>query len=111
MDSIDYTLVGQKIKQLRSQRSLTQDGLAELCNVSTSYLGHIERGTRKLSLETAYKIAACLHISLDSLIIDGLTPDDNIMVNVQAIIKKQEQPKRDSFIRIVKLLAENIDEL
>ena len=47
---------------------LTQEQMAERCEISTSFLSHIERGTRKLSLETAVKIADYLHVSMNSLI-------------------------------------------
>ena len=110
-ENIDYMLIGQKIKRLRSMNYLTQEKMAEICDISTSYLGHIERGSRKLSLETAYKIANCFNISLDSLIIDGIIFEENILHNIEAIIKKQSETKRNNFIKIIKILAENIEDL
>ncbi len=111
MKSLNYFLIGQRVKELRQQNALTQDRLAELCDVSTSYLGHIERGSRSLSLETAYKIAKCLGVSLDSLIIDGINPNDNALANIDAILKKHDAEARKKFNRIAKVLAENIDEI
>jgi len=111
MSSISYSLVGQKIKYLRANAGMTQEQMSEKCDISTSYLGHIERGSRKLSLETAVKIADCLHISIDALIIDGKVPDMSIFSSVEAIIRKQDDAKQEQFIRLIKTLSENIDKL
>ncbi len=104
-------MIGQRVKELRQQNALTQDELAERCDVSTSYLGHIERGTRNLSLETAYKIASCLGVSLDALVIDGIKPDENTLASIDAILKKHGAAAQRKFQRIAKVLAENIDDI
>ena len=48
MKSIDYTEIGQKIRQSRIAHSYSQEQLAELTGISTAFLGHIERGTRAI---------------------------------------------------------------
>ena len=48
MKSIDYTEIGQKIRQTRISHSYSQEQLAELSGISTAFLGHIERGTRAM---------------------------------------------------------------
>ena len=111
MKNIDYPLVGQKIKNLRMEAKLTQERMAEICGISTSFLGHIERGSRKLSLETAVKIADCLHVSMDSLIIEGKQTDFSILSAVEAILRKQERTKQEQFLRLLKVLSQNIEEL
>ena len=111
MKEINYPQVGQKIKSLRSEAGLTQEQMAEKCEISTSFLGHIERGTRKLSLETAVKIADCLHVSMDSLIMEGKQTDFSVLSAVEAILRKQERTKQEQFLRLLKVLSQNIDEL
>jgi DNA-binding XRE family transcriptional regulator len=44
----DYMKIGRNIKRYRHWNELTQEQLAELIGVSTSFVGHIERGTRKI---------------------------------------------------------------
>ena len=107
----EYNRIASKIKVLRTAKHLTQEQLAEACNISTSYLGHIERGSKKLSLETAVKIAQCLHVSLDALVIDGVLENSGLLSNIEAIIKKQDKKKQEQFIRLLKILAKNIDAL
>lgn len=83
----------------------------ERCEISTSFLGHIERGTRKLSLETAVKIADCLHVSMDSLIMEGKQTDFSVLSAVEAILRKQDSTRQEQFLRLLKVLSQNIDEL
>ena len=54
MNNINYVNLGEKIKSTRKERGYTQEKLAEICDISTGFLGHIERGTRKLSLDTLF---------------------------------------------------------
>lgn len=111
MNNIDYAKIGKKIKSLRNNAGLTQEQLAEKCDISTSYLGHIERGTRRLSLETAVKIADTLNIGTDELILDNKTPDTTIAPYVDSVIGKKSKQKQNEFLKIVKVLSEHIDEL
>ena len=111
MKEINYVQIGQKIKNLRNEAGLTQEQMAERCEISTSFLGHIERGTRKLSLETAVKIADCLHVSMDSLIMEGKQTDFSVLSAVEAILRKQDSTKQEQFLRLLKVLSQNIEEL
>ena len=65
---MDYVDLGRRIRKQRAQRGWTQEALAERVNVSTSFIGHVERGTRKASLETLVSIANVLDVSLDYLL-------------------------------------------
>ena len=69
MNNINYVNLEQKIKSTRKERGYTQEKLAEICDISTGFLGHIERGTRKLSLDTLFCIATVLNVSIDYLLI------------------------------------------
>ena len=51
---------------------MTQEELAAAIDVSTSFIGHIERGTRKLSVDTLVKLADALKISCDQLLQDSM---------------------------------------
>ena len=65
---MDYIDLGRRIRKQRAQRGWTQEALAERVNVSTSFVGHVERGTRKASLETLVSMANVLDVSLDYLL-------------------------------------------
>ena len=64
---MDYVQLGRRVRIRRNVLGITQEGLAERINVSTSFVGHIERGTRKLSVETLHALCKALGISADFL--------------------------------------------
>ena len=111
MQEIDYKLVGAKIKDKRKALGYSQEALAELCNISTSYLGHIERGSRRLSMDIAVKLAHYLNVSLDYLLLDYAGLSSGLLTNIEAIIRNQDSQKVESFLKAVKVLSENIDKL
>ena len=64
---MDYIKLGKLVRIVRKKRGLTQEKLAELVDVSTSYIGHIERGTRKLSIDMLHRLCKALGVSADFL--------------------------------------------
>ena len=65
---IYYNKLGTKIKQLRQEKGLTQDNLAELVGCNTSHISNIENSYTKLSLNALLAIANSLHTSVDYLL-------------------------------------------
>ena len=63
-----YTEMGKRIRERRMEKGYTQDQLAERAGVSLSFMGHIERGTRKLSVETLIALCSVLNCSADELL-------------------------------------------
>ncbi len=61
----DQTLqtFGQKIRKLRKQRGFSQEQLADLAGIDRSYMGHIERGEKNITLLKIYQISNALNIS------------------------------------------------
>ena len=70
-----YEDLGRRVRQQRILAQLTQEKLAEQAGISLSFLGHIERGTRKASLETLVNICNALKISPNILLQDSLGED------------------------------------
>ncbi|MBR5545619.1 MAG: helix-turn-helix transcriptional regulator, partial [Clostridia bacterium] len=56
----------------RKLKSLTQEGLAEMADISVSFVGHLERGEKIPSIETIIKIAERLDMELNYLLIGRL---------------------------------------
>ena len=63
-----YRMVGKRVRQLRLRRNLTQEQLAERAGISTSFLGHIERGTRRMSLDNFYRLVRALNCTANDLL-------------------------------------------
>ena len=69
---MDYKSLGHRIRKCRIEKHLTQEKLAEMAGISLSFLGHIERGTRKARLETIVSLSNSLEISIDYLLQESL---------------------------------------
>lgn len=61
--------IGKRIRELRKRRRMSQEELAELCDLSTSLIGHIERGEKAPSLRTAIAMCHVFNVSLDALVL------------------------------------------
>ena len=58
---------GALIRQLRLEKGMSQERLAELCGLHRNYVGAIERAERTPSIVTADKLAKALGSSLSSI--------------------------------------------
>jgi len=70
---IDFALIGQRIREARKFHRWTAEVLAEKVGLATESLRHIENASSKPSLQTLFKIATELDVSLDY--ITGRTPN------------------------------------
>lgn len=75
---MDYVDMGKRVRKQRQLIGLTQQELAERIGVSTSFVGHVERGTRKASLETLVALSNALGVGMDYLLAGSLqsSPDE-----------------------------------
>ncbi len=119
---LDYRKMGMRIRQVRKTRGWSQDALAKKCGISMSFLGHIERGTRIMSLETFVNICMALEADADELLWGVPHPSDAVLELWDASDQKQRQKQKkikntekqsDSYamyVRIMKSVAEIMNE-
>lgn len=65
---MDYITLGKRIRERRKDMHLTQQYLAEAAGISASFLGHIERGSRVLSLDTLMSLCRALNATPNELL-------------------------------------------
>lgn len=54
---------GARLRELRKERGLSQEGLAHVSDLDRSYVGQVERGERNISLDNIYRFSRALEIS------------------------------------------------
>ncbi|MBD5094903.1 MAG: helix-turn-helix transcriptional regulator [Subdoligranulum sp.] len=67
-NQLDAILVGQAISKERQNKGITQEVLSGLANIGRTHLSAIERGERKPTLETLWRIAAALDMRPSELV-------------------------------------------
>jgi transcriptional regulator with XRE-family HTH domain len=58
---------GERVRELRKQKGLSQEALALACDLDRTYIGSVERGERNISLLNIQKIAEALRVSARDL--------------------------------------------
>ena len=92
---LNYRMLGKRIRGERKFRKLTQEQLAERVDRSPSFIGLIERGERRMSVETLYEIAIALECSTDVLLGIELNQTDRfagareLLAIAQAIARRE----------------------
>lgn len=66
--SPDYSVIGRRIKEVRLEKQLTQEELADKLNVSVAFMSRVERGTSKINLKRLAQISDELNISIAYLL-------------------------------------------
>ena len=106
---MNYNKLGMKIRQERLKRDFTQEQLSELCGISSSYIGIIERGDKKLSIETLVKIATILDVSIDYLLSDSLQlSTDTRIQQISSIVSNLESNDINMIIDVVSTMASHL---
>jgi transcriptional regulator with XRE-family HTH domain len=66
--TLDYYVIGSRIRQYRQELGITQEDLALQINTSTAYISNIERGLKKPSLQKLVEIADAMHVTVNDFI-------------------------------------------
>ena len=60
---------GNKVREVRKERGLSQEELAHKANLHRTYIGMIERAEKNITLLNIEKIATALEISIQELLV------------------------------------------
>jgi len=111
LSKLDYKVLGEQIRYVRNLQHMSQESLAELCDISPSFMGHIERGTRKMSMETFVSVANALHVSTDYLLYSQFPNSDATITSIIETVRQNNEAQYDKYITIIRALAEISDHL
>lgn len=106
MQDLDYGKIGMRIRQARKAKKLTQSELAEQCGISMSFLGHIERGTRIMSLDTFVNLCEALDADAGEFLWGQTRPSDSRLGSAWKQRGEKEQDSYSMYVRIMQSVAE-----
>lgn len=59
---------GKVLRELRVEKNISQEKLAEYCELDRTYISLLERGQRQPTITTIFKLAKALNLSPSALI-------------------------------------------
>jgi transcriptional regulator with XRE-family HTH domain len=85
------TVFGTNLKYYRKKRSLSQEKLAEIVNITPKHLSTIETGTTFVSAELLEKLTKYLNVSASALFytVEEKSTDDSMLNAIDQIIEKE----------------------
>lgn len=86
--ALDYAVIGERIRNARIAKKLTQEDLAEALKVSIAYLSRIEKGSTQINLRRLNQLCEVLEVT------------EGEIINGTAI--KSEQYLEEDFFRLLK---------
>lgn len=100
--------IGNRIRQLRVKKGLSQEKLAELSELNTSYIGQIERGEKNPSVDTVYSIASALDVDLTELFKNLASGADNTYAHrVYSLMLTMDEKRAKYLFDLATLFTEN----
>lgn len=97
-------IVGQRIRNYRTQLGLSQEKLAELAGCHPTYIGQLERGEKNATLESIDKVASSLKISLSKLF-ENLggenTSERNLPLECYEFLLTKSREEQEQLIKIL----------
>ena len=106
-NEVNYVEIGNRIRIEREKFDMTREKFSELLNLSPYFLGQIERGERKMSINTLINISECLHISIDSLFFEQINANTNNDV-LHSLINKCSEKEVKVIEGLIKLLLPHL---
>ena len=96
---MDYKKLGMRVRAQRVLNELTQEELAEKAGVSTSFIGHIERGEKKASIGTIVALCNAMSVAPTVLLQDSLT---NAAMQSQVDIADDDRKMFDDLMHVLR---------
>lgn len=105
MIKLDFAVIGQRIKEIRNERHLTQEYIANMTNVNVSHISNIETNKVKVSLTLLVGICNALDVTMDYLLQNEYhNPDSITEKELLNVIKDMKKEKLETLLRIAKVL-------
>jgi transcriptional regulator with XRE-family HTH domain len=84
--------LGQRIRELRTERGFSQEGFADKCGVHRTFMGAIERGESNLSFGNIAKVASTLGLPLATLF-EGVERRAHALASKPAVRQARDKPR------------------
>ena len=109
---MDLKAIGQRIKQAREAKGLTQDQLAEKAGLSASHISVIERGIKTPRLETLVEILNILKVDANFILSDVLLVSNQIVSSLLSDkLSALPETQQKKILRVLDTLIQETSEM
>lgn len=105
MRDLDFAFIGQRIREVRTGKQLTQEYIAAITGVNVSHISNIETNKVKVSLTLLVQICNALDITMDYLLENEYhNPTSVIEKELLNVMKHMRKEQQETLLRIAKVL-------
>ena len=106
MKSVNFGLVGIRIRNMRRDRHISQVSLSETTGLSVPYISLVENGRKRPSLSAVTQISEALDLSLDYLLLGMGTANSHFqcsdLANLLSDCSESDQRLLLDFLQVTK---------
>ena len=88
--------IGEKLRELRLQRGLTQEEMADRCELSKGFISQVERDLASPSIATLKDMLECLGVSLQAFFTDD--SKEKVVFTPQDMFEKEDEDKKITWL-------------
>ena len=105
--SLNYNIIGERLKKARTDKKITQEKLAEKLDVSIAFLSRIERGSSHVNLKRLTQICEILGVSEGYILNGSSSNSENYLTSEFNNILNNVSPEKQKLIyKIAKVIFE-----
>ena len=105
MKDLNFPAIGEKLRDIRKSKGLTQEYVADAVDVNVSHISNIERGIAKVSLTLLVQLCDFLDTSVDYVLQNEYSHPTNAVVSeIVKISSSMPKEKQETLLRISKAL-------
>ncbi|MBE5922600.1 MAG: helix-turn-helix transcriptional regulator [Lachnospiraceae bacterium] len=105
MSEIDFKHIGERLKEIRLSKNLTQEYVANLSEVNTSHISNIENNRVKISLSTLIRVCNAMNTTVDYVLHDEY---DDISSTLDLIVLNElrdcDNATKERALKIIQIL-------
>ena len=99
--------LGERLRELRQNRAMSQEQVAHIADITPAYLGQVERSTKNITVRTLEKVCNALNITLADFFCTAKEHDkiiDEISSQIIHQLHNKSKSEKQAVLRLVKLV-------
>lgn len=95
-------IIGQRVRNYRTEKGLSQEKLAEMSGCHPTYIGQVERGEKNATLESIEKITSAMGVPLSKLFEKmGEDNSDSIPMKCYELVASKSKAEQEHLYKML----------